>query len=127
MWKVLFPFLAALFAVGCGAMPGGFSTISSNDEGAQNAIKYAVVEHNKGSNDAYLTQVTSVVKVERQVVAGYKYKITVNMARTTCRKTSANEQCPLHTDAALAKHYQCTFTVWTQPWNNFISLVDQKC
>lgn len=68
MWKVVFLVLAAVFAVGSGAqMVGGFSTIDTNDEGAQNALNYAVVEHNKGSNDMYLSQVEDVVEVRRQV------------------------------------------------------------
>lgn len=68
MWKVVFIVLSAVFAVGVGAqMVGGFSTIDISDEGAQNALNYAVSEHNSRSNDMYRNQVTDVVKVQRQV------------------------------------------------------------
>ena len=127
MWKIVFLGLAAFFAVGSGALVGGFSTISPDDEGAQNALRYAIVQYNKGTNDMYLRQVTSVIKAEVQVVSGLKYRITVNLARTTCRRDSANEVCPVHTNPALAQNYKCTFTVWTQAWLNHISLTEAKC
>lgn len=67
MWKMLFPVLAAVFAVGLGAMVGGYQDLDVNDEGAQNALNFAVVEHNRRSNDLFLSQVAEVVKVQRQV------------------------------------------------------------
>lgn len=68
MWKVVFIVFSSVFAVGVGAqMVGGFSTIDISDEGAQNALNYAVAQHNKLTNDMYLSQVTDVVKVLRQV------------------------------------------------------------
>lgn len=67
MWKVVFPFLAALLAVGAGGLTGGFQDVDVNDEGAQNALNFAVVQYNRGSNDVFLSQVAEVVKVQRQV------------------------------------------------------------
>lgn len=67
MSKVVFPILAAVFAVGLGSMVGTFQTIDVNNEGAQNALKFAVVEHNRRTNDLYLSQVAEVLEVKRQV------------------------------------------------------------
>uniref|UniRef100_A0AAZ1X116 Cystatin domain-containing protein n=1 Tax=Oreochromis aureus TaxID=47969 RepID=A0AAZ1X116_OREAU len=67
MWKVALTVLAAVLAVGYGAMVGGFRDADINDEGVQNALHFAVVQHNRGSNDLYLSQVAEVIKVQSQV------------------------------------------------------------
>ena len=67
MWKIVFAVLAAVLAVGLGAMAGGFRDIDVNDAGARNALNFAVVQHNRGSNDLYLSQVAEVVRVQSQV------------------------------------------------------------
>lgn len=127
MWKIVFTVLAAVLAVGLGGMVGGFQDMDVNDEGARNALNFAVVQHNRANNDMYLSQVAEVVKVQRQVVAGSKYVITVRMAKTPCRKDSANEVCAIHEDPAQAQPYECTFTVWSRPWINDIKLLKEKC
>ncbi|XP_034082872.1 cystatin C (amyloid angiopathy and cerebral hemorrhage) isoform X1 [Gymnodraco acuticeps] len=66
MWKIVLPVLAAVFAVGSSTMVGGYINIDVNDEGAQNALNFAVVEHNKQSNNMFLSQVAEVVGVKRQ-------------------------------------------------------------
>lgn len=71
MWKFVLPVLAALFAVGLGALVGGFQDIDINDERALNALNFAVVQHNRQSNDLYLSQVAEVVRVQRQVSIVY--------------------------------------------------------
>uniref|UniRef100_A0A4W6C0T0 Zgc:163030 n=1 Tax=Lates calcarifer TaxID=8187 RepID=A0A4W6C0T0_LATCA len=126
--SIVFSLLAAVFVVGQGAtMPGGRIDIDISDAGAQNALNFAVVQHNKGTNDLFLSQVAEVVKVQSQVVAGTLYTITVKMGKTSCRKGSANEVCPVHEDPELARPYQCTFTVWSRPWLNEISLQKEIC
>ncbi|XP_044069194.1 cystatin C (amyloid angiopathy and cerebral hemorrhage) [Siniperca chuatsi] len=127
MWKIVFTALAALFAVGFGALAGGFQNVDMNDEGVQNALNFAVVEHNKATNDLYLSQVAEVVTAQRQVVSGMKYVITVRMAKTPCRKDNADNVCAIHQDPLKAQPYQCTFTVWSRPWLNDIRLVKQEC
>lgn len=127
MWKVALTVLAAVLAVGYGAMVGGFRDADINDEGVQNALHFAVVQHNRGSNSMYVSQVAEVIKVQSQVVAGIKYVITVKMAKTPCRKDGVEEVCKIHTDQALAQPYQCTFEVWSRPWLNSIQLLKNEC
>lgn len=67
IWKIVFPVLAAVFTVGLGAMVGGLRDIDVNDEGVQNALNFAVVQHNRGTNDLYLSEVAEVVKAQSQV------------------------------------------------------------
>uniref|UniRef100_A0A1A8NLG3 Cystatin domain-containing protein n=1 Tax=Nothobranchius rachovii TaxID=451742 RepID=A0A1A8NLG3_9TELE len=124
MWKIGFPLLVVLFAVGLGSLVGGPEDIDPNDDGVQNALNFAVAQYNRGSNDMYQHGVVEVIKAQSQVVAGVKYIMTVKMARTSCRKSSANDQCPIQTDS---KHYTCTFAVWSRVWLNDIQLVEMKC
>lgn len=67
-WKIALLVLAVVFTVGSvGAMIGGFQDIDSNDEGVRNALSFSVVQHNRNSNDMFLSQVAEVIKAERQV------------------------------------------------------------
>ncbi|KAK1905935.1 Cystatin [Dissostichus eleginoides] len=128
MWKIVLPVLVAVFAVDSSSkMLGGYTNIDVNDEGAQNALNFAVVEHNKQSNSMFLSQVAEVVGVKRQLVAGLKYVITVRMGKTPCRKGTANEVCAIHQDPAQALPYQCEFTVLVVPWRNETKMLEQNC
>lgn len=66
MWKVAFFVFAAVSAVSS-SIPGGLQDANLNDEGVKNALNFAVVQHNRVSNDLYLRQVADVVKVQTQV------------------------------------------------------------
>ncbi|XP_047208019.1 cystatin-C-like isoform X2 [Girardinichthys multiradiatus] len=143
MWKVSFPFFAALLAFGLcqvisGAnneglhnaeatfgldlpMAGGISKIedADNDEEFQRALQFAVIQHN-GTNDTVLHQVT-------KVVAGTNYIITVILVRTSCEKEGQAENCTIHKEPEHAQPYQCTFTVWSRPWLNKTQLTKEEC
>uniref|UniRef100_A0A3Q3FNA8 Cystatin-like n=1 Tax=Labrus bergylta TaxID=56723 RepID=A0A3Q3FNA8_9LABR len=129
MWKIVLPLLAAGFSVGLAGLIGGPTDISASNEGAVNALNFAVIEHNRQSNRLLLTKPQEVIKVQRQVrmVAGYLYIITVRMASTSCRKSAATEQCAIQEDPAKAQSYQCTFKVWDKPWSGEIKLTEQTC
>ncbi|XP_060895426.1 cystatin C (amyloid angiopathy and cerebral hemorrhage) [Labrus mixtus] len=127
MWKVVLPLLAAVFSVGSVGLIGGPTDISASNEGAVNALNFAVIEHNRQSNGMFLTKPQEVIKVQRQMVAGFLYIITVKMAKTPCRKSAATELCAIHEDPAKAQAYQCTFKVWDKPWTGEIKLTEQTC
>lgn len=70
MWKASFVVLAALVAVAAaavGSMVGAPVEINVNDERVQNAINFAVGEHNKGTNDMFLRGVDEVLHATGQV------------------------------------------------------------
>ncbi|XP_037540992.1 cystatin-C [Nematolebias whitei] len=127
MWKTALPFLAAACAVGLRVMPGGIMDKDVNNEGVQSALNFSVSQHNNGHNDTYLHKVIEVIKAQAQVVAGMKYFINVNLAKTTCMKDSENELCDIQTDPQLAQTFQCNFTVWSRPWLNDIRLLKHTC
>lgn len=66
MWKAVFLVLAAVSAASC-VMTGGLEDVDPTDEGATNALNFAVVQHNRQSNDVFLSQVAEVVRIQRQV------------------------------------------------------------
>ncbi|XP_030011804.1 cystatin C (amyloid angiopathy and cerebral hemorrhage) isoform X1 [Sphaeramia orbicularis] len=126
--KFAFPVFVAVFAVvgiSLGSlMPGGRMDVDVNDPGVQNAVNFAVVQHNRGTNDMYLHQAAEVVKAQRQVVAGMKYIITVKMAKTNCRKDRPNEVCAIHENPENAQvgillSYLKPLLQQKTPWNLF--------
>ncbi|XP_033873447.1 cystatin-like [Acipenser ruthenus] len=133
MWKHSFSFLTLLFAVAAvcvtGGIPGGPVDVVIGDEGVQDALKFAVTEFNKASNDIYVSRVSQVVRLQMQVVAGIKYIMTVKMGRTSCRKGTAKniELCAFHDGPKLAKTSTCTFEVWSRPWIPDTKLVKKTC
>lgn len=66
MWKVIFLAFTAVSSVLSGLLIGGFTDVDLNDEGARNALNFAVSQHNKLSNDLYLRQAVEP-KIQRQV------------------------------------------------------------
>ncbi|XP_077351554.1 cystatin C (amyloid angiopathy and cerebral hemorrhage) [Festucalex cinctus] len=109
-----FLFLGVAGVVGTDPLVGGFSDADPHDEGVQNALNFAINQHNQASNDMFLRVKTGIVNVQKQVVSGLNYVITVNMAKTACRKDSPDlAQCDT---IAGAQPYQCKFTVWSRVW-----------
>ncbi|CAK6951734.1 cystatin C (amyloid angiopathy and cerebral hemorrhage) [Scomber scombrus] len=66
MWKLVFPALAAVFTLGLAGMVGGPRDIDVNDSGLKNALNFAVVQHNRGTNDLFVSQVAEVLKAQSQ-------------------------------------------------------------
>jgi hypothetical protein len=54
---------------------GGFSTISTNDAGVQEAAKFAIQELNRRSNSMYTQTLAGVKSAKQQVVAGINYEL----------------------------------------------------
>ncbi|XP_026509004.1 cystatin-like [Terrapene carolina triunguis] len=107
---------------------GGLMDAEENDEGVQRALRFAMSEYNKASNDKYRSRVAEVLQARKQIVSGIKYYLNVKVGRTTCTKSSTDVQdCEFHSTPELAKHITCNFVVYTVPWLNKISLLENKC
>ncbi|NWI84508.1 CYT protein, partial [Pitta sordida] len=99
-----------------------------NDEGFERALQFAMTAYNRASNDMYSSRVVRVISARRQIVAGVKYIMEVEIARTTCTKPAADLQsCAFHEDPQMSKHAICNFVVLTVPWRNQIELLHSKC
>nr|XP_060630054.1 cystatin-like [Anolis sagrei ordinatus] len=109
-------------------MVGAPIQVSADDEGVQQALRFAMNEYNRASNDQYGSRVAEVLSVSKQIVAGVKYKIDAQVGRTTCPKSEANlETCAFHETAELARRVTCHFEVYTVPWTNSITLKKNNC
>ncbi|XP_005043010.2 PREDICTED: cystatin-like [Ficedula albicollis] len=99
-----------------------------NDEGLERALQFAMTAYNRASNDMYSSRVVRIISARRQIVAGVKYIMEVEIARTTCTKPAADIQhCAFHEEPQMAKHTICNFVVLTVPWRNQVELLDSKC
>ncbi|XP_054251905.1 cystatin-C [Indicator indicator] len=99
-----------------------------NDEGLQQALRFAMEEYNKASNDMYSSRVVRIISAKKQIVAGVKYIMEVEIARTTCEKPAADLQdCAFPDSPQLAKHTVCKFVVYTVPWLNKTELLEREC
>ncbi|XP_010207736.2 cystatin [Colius striatus] len=102
--------------------------VSENDEGLQQALHFAMAEYNRASNDMYSSRVVRVISARRQIVAGIKYTMEVEIGRTTCTKPATDlKSCAFHDAPQLAKYTTCEFTVYSIPWLNEIKLLKSSC
>ncbi|NXF24030.1 CYT protein, partial [Rhodinocichla rosea] len=99
-----------------------------NDEGLERALQFAMTAYNRASNDMYTSRVVRIISAQRQIVAGVKYIMEVEIARTTCTKPATDIQhCAFHEEPQMAKHTICNFVVLTVPWRNQVELLESKC
>uniref|UniRef100_A0A671KMP8 Cystatin-like n=1 Tax=Sinocyclocheilus anshuiensis TaxID=1608454 RepID=A0A671KMP8_9TELE len=101
--KMIVSFLAVTLAVASAGMTGAPMDADINEEGVQNALQFAVAQYNRQSNDAFVRQVSEVIKVQKQVVSGLKYIFTVKVGRTNCRKGGVETLCTIHEDPSVAQ------------------------
>lgn len=67
-FKIVLPLLAVVITVeSVSTMTGGVEDANPTEAGAKDALEFAVVEHNKKTNDLYVRQVAKVIKAQRQV------------------------------------------------------------
>ncbi|NWV09520.1 CYT protein, partial [Ptilonorhynchus violaceus] len=99
-----------------------------NDEGLERALQFAMTAYNRASNDMYSSRVVRIISAKRQVVAGVKYIMEVEIARTTCTKPATDlQRCSFHDEPQMAKHTICNFVVLNVPWRNQVELLESKC
>nr|XP_020453406.1 cystatin-like [Monopterus albus] len=138
MWKIVFIAFATAFAVRMGdtvgapqvhlgGLVGAPQDTNPNDDMAQQALNFAVDEHNRRTNDLYLSRVSRVISLKSQVVAGIKYFFTVEMGKTPCRKNQETGTCAINKNPKRAQLYQCMFTVWSRPWMPDIQVLKEEC
>ncbi|GAA6094241.1 cystatin-like [Tachysurus ichikawai] len=125
--KVVIVLLAVIMAVTRAGMTGGVTDVDANRDDVQNALKFAVSQHNKASNDMYISQVSRLIKAQTQVVAGIKYIFKVEMARTSCRKGGIEEVCEIDPDTSVTQRRECQLKVWSRLWLNDMRVTENTC
>ncbi|XP_003468305.1 cystatin-M [Cavia porcellus] len=92
----------------------------------------AVNTFNMGSNSVYYYRDTNIIKAQRQLVAGIKYYLTMDLESTACRKTRVSGShvdlttCPLATGVEQEK-LRCDFEILEVPWKNSTELLKHNC
>ncbi len=66
-FKMIVPIFAVILAVASAGLVGAPMDADMNDEGVQNALQFAVAQYNRQSNDAFVSQVSEVINVKKQV------------------------------------------------------------
>ncbi|XP_028926920.1 LOW QUALITY PROTEIN: cystatin-like [Ornithorhynchus anatinus] len=107
---------------------GGALPADENEEGVQRALQFAMGEYNRASNDKYGSRVARLVQAHRQIVAGVKYYLDVEIGRTTCTKSVSDlASCPFHDRPELKKQTFCSFEVLSVPWLSKTKLLKNNC
>lgn len=102
--------------------------LSVDDDGVKEALKFAMYEYNKASNDMYQSRLAKVHNATMQLVNGYKYDMNVEVRRTTCRKPTTDDNgCPFHEEPTLAEAKMCHFIVVNRKWASQIFMDTLKC
>ncbi|TRZ25106.1 hypothetical protein HGM15179_002009 [Zosterops borbonicus] len=99
-----------------------------NDEGLERALQFAMTAYNRASNDMYSSRVVRIISAQKQIVAGVKYIMEVEIARTACTKPATDiQRCAFLQGPQMAKRAICNFVVLTVPWRNQVELLESKC
>ena len=89
---------SAFGQLGGGNVVGGASSVDVNDVDLLAALDAGMLALNAQSNSLYLYQRVRVVSATKQVVAGLKYTIQIEMGTSECLKTvesSSLDECPI--------------------------------
>ncbi|XP_004627414.1 cystatin-M [Octodon degus] len=111
---------------------GERKNLATNDPQVQRMAQTAVTTFNQGSNSVYYFRDTNIIKAERQLVAGVKYYLTIDLESTACRKTRVSGDhvdlttCPLATGVE-QERLRCDFEVLEVPWKNSTELLKHNC
>jgi len=94
---------------------GGQETIRIDEKDTQKAAQWAVQQINQASNSLFMHSLHKVLSVTRQVINGYRYRISLITAPTVCRNNQQNygktlEMCPLSTSLKVKKQ-KCQVSV----------------
>eukprot|EP00062_Callorhinchus_milii_P009621 gi/632953632/ref/XP_007892530.1/ PREDICTED: cystatin-F isoform X1 [Callorhinchus milii] len=101
----------------------------TNNEGIQNATRFAMSAYNNQTNDIFVFKVKRFNNATVQVVKGYKYVVEAVIGRTTCRKGKPFnfKDCPFQPKPPLNREFVCYYTVWSIPWEKKWILLSLKC
>ncbi|XP_072265509.1 cystatin-C-like [Pyxicephalus adspersus] len=123
-WKVCAVLTLALFVQVLAQQQrrkvGGWNPVSEDSSGLQDALQFAQEEFNKISNDGRIVKINKTIRLMRQVVAGSKYKMEVEVTMAPCK---ASEPCPNETHQTKI----CKFEVLIVPWQNVRELWNYSC
>ncbi|XP_018118355.1 cystatin-C [Xenopus laevis] len=100
---------------------GGWRDAKEDDKSVLEALQFATAEYNRGNNGDYITKVHRIIRFRKQVVAGMKYAMDVEVITTPCSDfESTSENCP-------TQKKRCSFQVLSVPWMHSTKLTNKSC
>ncbi|MEE6474780.1 hypothetical protein FKM82_010492 [Ascaphus truei] len=121
LWKVFVVVILATFTQVFADRPTGPQRLGAwsdaeGDGGIQKALQFAISEYNKASNDMYISKVHRIISSRKQVVAGMKYYMEIEVVTTSCKTLDSTlTNCP-NQENMTSKIQRCTFEVLSVPW-----------
>ncbi|XP_076018809.1 cystatin-F [Genypterus blacodes] len=113
----LLPFLGQL--VESRHLIGSPSSISTHDPRLLQAALTFTNSFNNQSNDAFLFKVSTIIKANKQLVAGMLYLMDLEISRTVCHKRDKNNdlsRCDFQPVGPLHQTFLCSSRVWVIVW-----------
>ncbi|KAG9463618.1 cystatin-like [Eleutherodactylus coqui] len=111
-----------------GTLLGGRTTADRESPGVKQALKLAMYEYNRRTNDMYQARVVQLTNAEKQLVSGTMYYLDTDIRRTQCKKpTTDADNCEFHTDPQLSMITHCHFEVRVIPWESKTELKKYNC
>jgi len=102
--------------------------ISVDSEDLKVPLSVSIAKYNSISDSTHLFMLQTVAYATRQVVAGFRYKLTFDMRKSTCPKSEhkdVNDVCvPNKDDVELAN---CNSTVDVAPWRHEVPEANIEC
>jgi len=107
-------------------MPGGWFDVEEEDPTVREIANFAHSTIMSQSNSDYVTRLDAIRDAQKQVVSGFKYRMTLDIKQTTCRKFESNDlrNCE---ESSSEEPISCTVVVWDQPWLQSRKLLSAEC
>ncbi|KAM4772539.1 cystatin-like [Rhinophrynus dorsalis] len=102
---------------------GGWQDAKEDDKGVQRALQFATAQYNKESNGDHIASVHRIISARKQVVAGMKYEIEVEVFVNSC---ADQENCP-NEENTISTKKRCSFQILSVPWKNITQLLKKIC
>ncbi|XP_053429705.1 cystatin-11 [Nycticebus coucang] len=99
--------------------------VPAEESNAKSTLQFIVNEYNKESNDEYNFRIFRVLKILTQVTDHLEYHATVEMWRTTCRKSETMNCVPQ--EGELHKQIICNFSVFAVPLFEKYKIRSKNC
>ncbi|XP_023211034.1 cystatin-1-like [Centruroides sculpturatus] len=110
------------------AAVGQWEDLDVNDEEAQDLAKIAAITVNRQFKSRNHHKLVEIVRVRKQVVAGFKYEAKITLRETDCKKSETTfedaNDCDFK-DGSFVKY--CTVTLWDQVNKEDKKLIHFSC
>ncbi|XP_076318625.1 L-cystatin [Tachypleus tridentatus] len=118
----------ALVGVSIGQMPGGWENADVDNNDVKKAANFATKQLNSRFDDVHHHKLVKIYEAQKQVVSGMKYKVLIEIAATTCKKSevSLNEVEDCDVDISGVRKL-CNVVVWVQVWIPRAELTEFHC